>query len=65
MSMSFSIEDISSNGLLPHLLSKVKPPDLAKLCKVTDNKIMVWKDLIIIFVIGFCGLAISMIGLIQ
>ena len=45
--------------MLQHLLQKGMPKNLNKLCKVTDDKILVWKDLIIIFYVIICGLAVS------
>ena len=57
------IEEMSSNGMLQHLLQKGLPQNLNKLCKVTDDKILVWKDLIIIFYVIICGLVVSTIVL--
>ena len=38
------------------------PKNLSKLCNVSDDKIMVWRDLIIIFYLVMCGLVLSAIG---
>jgi hypothetical protein len=40
------------------------PKNLSKLCSVKNDKIMVWRDLIIIFVVVASGMIVSASGLV-